>query len=215
MRKIFVLLSAAVTLLLEALFPIQCLACGAQGPDICDRCVRGLKPAKRQRYEWLLSLGNYRDPGIRKIVWHIKRQPNRRAAAIIGRTFSERIGNRPRDPDQWTFVPIPITRKRFRERGYNQCELLARALGRIFGIPVMARCLRKTRNTPKQGMSKSREKRRENIRGSFAVTDADAVTGRNVILVDDVTTTGSTLAEARGVLLAAGAARVLAWTVAN
>ena len=209
--------SRIVSECLNLLFPIECLGCGEIGPDICERCIYEFRPAKRQHYDWLLSLGNYRDPTIKKILWHIKKLPNARAASIIAAIFARTILNRPHDPTEWTFVPVPITGKRFRERGFNQSALLAKALGEAFKFSVALASLVKHRDTPKQGTSKSKAERKRNVLGSFKVDPRgnQLITGKNIILVDDVTTTGSTLAEARNALLEAGAFRVMAWTIAN
>ncbi len=217
LRAIPHIASRILSELFDLLFPIECLGCGEIGRDICDRCIHEFRPAKRQHYDWLLSLGNYRDPTIKKILWHIKKLPNERAAGIIAKVFARTILNRPHDPTEWTFVPIPITRKRFRERGFNQSLMLAQALGAAFDLPVTTQCLVKHRETPKQGTASSRAERKKNVIGSFRVDTSHTglIAGKNVILVDDVTTTGSTLAEARSALLEAGARRVLAWTVAN
>lgn len=201
--------------LLDLLFPLECLCCGKEGFDLCATCLENLKPAKKQNFPWIISLGNYHDEAMKNILWHIKKQPNRRAASVIAQAFSDMILNRPTDPSLWIFIPIPINKTRFRERGYNQSELLAKPLGKLFGFPVSIKTLIKIKRTKKQGTSKSKEERLQNIAGSFAVKNNTHIVGKNVILVDDVATTGSTLSEARKTLLAAGAKRVMAWTVAN
>ncbi len=150
-------------------------------------------------------------------MYHIKHQPNGRAVTILAKAFGDMIMNRPEDPDSWILIPIPITKKRFRERGYNQATLLATTLGKIFHLHSTTTILVKTRHTKKQGTSRSREERMENLIGSFGVykKSQSALAGKNCILIDDITTTGSTLVEARTTLLRAGAHRVLAWTIAN
>ena len=102
-------------------------------------------------------------------------------------------------------VPVPLHPRRLRSRGYNQSELLARALSKKLGMEMDQRLLARTRNTPPQ-VSASREDRRDNVQGSFRCDGR--VDKRPVILVDDVATTGSTLMACAGALKDAGAASV-------
>lgn len=201
--------------IVDFLFPISCIICDHPGPDLCNNCCLDRKWPKRQNYPWITSLWNYRDDGVETLVRHIKNQPNNRLAGIIARLFSERILNRPSDSDSWILIPIPISRKRFRDRGFNQSEILAQSLSRQFGFALLTKILVKTIHTKKQGTSASQSDRLINVANSFKVTDPAAIQGKNIILVDDVTTTGSTLVEARNTLLHAGARRVIAWTIAN
>jgi ComF family protein len=201
--------------LLDILFPIECLICEKEGFDLCQNCLEKLQPPKKQNFPWIVSLGNYHDKNMEHIMRHIKRQPNERAASILAKAFSDMIMNRPVDPSSWIIIPIPIYKNRFRERGYNQSELLAKPIATLFGFPVSIKTLVKIKQTKKQGTSKSKEERAQNISGSFAVKNNKHIINKNVILIDDIATTGSTLSEARKTLLAAGARRVMAWTVAN
>jgi ComF family protein len=104
-------------------------------------------------------------------------------------------------------VPVPLHRWRLFKRRYNQSSLLAHALGRLAGKPVLPHLLRRIRATPSQGHRKRKE-RQENVRGAFAITGHEQIAGKNIVLVDDVLTTGATVEECSRVLLDAGAARV-------
>jgi len=108
-------------------------------------------------------------------------------------------------------LPIPLGPGRARQRGYNQAERLASALGELSGLPVRSDLLRRVRESPSQTVL-SPEARRANISGAFV---AEPVAGAHLVLVDDVFTTGSTLAEAAGVLAQAGAGRIEAVTFAR
>lgn len=200
---------------MNALFPLACIVCDKEGPDLCDACIVDFKWPKPTKIPWITSLWNYRDPKVERVVRHIKNLPNGRVTGIIARLFSERILNRPADPESWAIVSLPIGRKRFRERGYNQSELLAQPIAQAFGFPYLSNVLIKARHTAKQGTSKTKEDRLANVVGAFAVKKPELILNKNIILVDDVTTTGATLSEARKALLLSGARRVLAWTVAN
>jgi ComF family protein len=111
-------------------------------------------------------------------------------------------------------VPIPLHPRRLRQRGFNQAVLLARPLGRMLGIATYPRVLKRVRNTPPQVNLKP-EERRKNVRGAFAVSERQRVYGREVIVVDDVYTTGATVQECAKVLKKAGAEAVHVLTLAR
>ena len=111
-------------------------------------------------------------------------------------------------------MPVPLHPRRLRTRGYNQAALLSKFLGSRAGIPVAYELLTRARETRPQTRL-SREQRLANVRGAFLVADAEAVSGRRILLVDDVFTTGTTLDECALALKRAGAARIAALTVAR
>lgn len=109
-------------------------------------------------------------------------------------------------------VPVPLHRSRLRQRGFNQAILLGEVMARAWSLPLLRDSLRRVRPTAPQ-VSLSADERRENVRGAFALASPAVVAGRRVLLVDDVFTTGSTLAECARVLKRGGAAAVAAVTV--
>jgi len=113
-------------------------------------------------------------------------------------------------------LPIPLSDTRLRERGYNQAWELARRLGRALHCPTDARLLLRVRDTPHQ-LAFPPQKRAGNVRAAFAVEPRRRaeLQGRSVTLVDDVMTTGATVAEAARTLLQAGAAEVGVWVIAR
>jgi ComF family protein len=110
-------------------------------------------------------------------------------------------------------VPVPLHSARYREREFNQAEELALLLSKRCALPIL-RALRRTRYTTTQTRL-DRHERMENLRGAFRVRQTAAVSGRHLILVDDVLTTGSTVDECARVLRKAGAASVRVMTVAR
>ncbi len=111
-------------------------------------------------------------------------------------------------------VPVPLHLKRLRERGYNQALLLARALGRRHSIEVAPRVLKKVRETPPQ-VGLKRDERIRNVKDAFEVTDPFRLSGKGVLLIDDVYTTGATVRECAKTLKRAGAGFVDVLTVAR
>lgn len=110
-------------------------------------------------------------------------------------------------------VPVPLHRIRLRERGFNQAVLMGDLLARQWRLPLLRDALRRVRPTVAQ-VTLSGQERRANVRGAFAVVDSDRVAGKRVLLLDDVATTGSTVAECARVLKGAGANAVFVATVA-
>jgi ComF family protein len=113
-------------------------------------------------------------------------------------------------------LPIPLSDSRLRERGYNQAWELARRLGRALACPADAKLLLRVRDTPHQ-LALPPEERAGNVRAAFAVEPSRRaeLAGRRVTLVDDVMTTGATVAEAARTLLQAGAQEVTVWVLAR
>jgi ComF family protein len=110
-------------------------------------------------------------------------------------------------------VPIPLHKSRFRFRGFNQSELLARALAEIAGLKVVLAIERVKKTKPQINLS--RDKRESNIEGAFKVSGLNQVSGKEILLVDDVATTGATLNECARVLKHAGAKSVWALVLAH
>ena len=115
-------------------------------------------------------------------------------------------------------IPVPLYKAKRRQRGFNQAELVARAALKIVPagewLELAPELLQRTRDTQSQ-IGLTSHQRRENLRGAFAVPRAAEVTGRAVILVDDVYTTGTTATECARVLRRAGARQVWVATVAR
>jgi len=111
-------------------------------------------------------------------------------------------------------VPVPLSGKRLRERGYNQAELIGKELSAMTGLPMCTEALVKVKEIPRQSQSKG-EERLENVKGAFGLADSAVadVAGKRVLLLDDVLTTGSTLGECAKMLYEAGATKVYCATV--
>jgi ComF family protein len=157
---------------------------------------------------------------LRKAILHLKFRGReylgRRLGALLARPWEALP-----EPDSALVAPVPLHPSRGRERGFNQAELLARGLvrnlrkeGKLRGLRLVVgslQCIRAT--VPQVGLSVSG--RRENVSGAFSVGRPEDVRNRTVVVVDDVMTTGATLSACAAALKRAGAARVLALSLAR
>ncbi|MDD5097064.1 MAG: ComF family protein [Candidatus Omnitrophica bacterium] len=111
-------------------------------------------------------------------------------------------------------IPIPLHNARFRQREFNQAQILSAQVAKEFNKQLLLKVLTRTKATKSQ-TELSFEERRNNVQGSFSVTAPQLIKDKNLLLIDDVLTTGSTLDEAARTLKAAGAKMILAMTLAN
>jgi competence protein ComFC len=229
--------------LLSLLYPPHCAACGADtaaGVHLCDACAAEVKPIKppfcrqcSQPFDGAIE-GEFVCAQCRDAGFHFECAVTRYLSRGVVREFihrfkyerhfylrhpladwmaaaleDERIRSRPFD----AFVPVPLHPARFRERDFNQAEVLAKLMAKRSDRPVL-HALKRIRYTTTQTRL-DREERMENLRNAFRVRHAHAVQSRHLILVDDVFTTGSTVEECARVLRQAGAASVRVMTVAR
>ncbi len=163
----------------------------------------------------VIALLPYKNRSVKTALIELKTHRNRRVANILGAVLFDGLKSR---ADSGTIIiPIPITRAKRVERGWNQCELVLGGLKKVDRtgmFEVRTDILVKIRETPDQ-VGKSRAERFENLRDSFAVRSPAAIAGRSVIVFDDILTTGATLGEARRALLAAGARAVICVALAH
>lgn len=223
--------------LLELFFPTPCICpiCKIKQPrlQICPDCA-ALLARKRRDHGQCGRCGTY---GVRAAVcdncrdWPDYLVSNRSALPYEGQ-FRQAILDFKYRGQPWMaqalaelllplvpeaielLLPVPLHPNRLRERGFNQSALIARALSEQTGLPLAEQALLRTTDTPHQtGLSRS--KRRQNLQHAFFVADSAAICGRHVLVIDDVLTTGTTIAQCAKILHQAGARRVSALTLAS
>jgi ComF family protein len=212
--------------LLDLLLPPCCPGCGLEGAILCGRCRRHLEARLEAPPGLPIGLPGALPAGLAQLEWcapftgptratlhALKYAADRRLAAPLGELLARRW-RRAGDAGD-LLVPVPVSAARLRERGYDQAVLLAQAAGARLGLPV-ASALRRRRTTAAQH-ALGREERGVNVGAAFDVDPAAArlVRGRWIVLVDDVVTTGSTMAACAAALLAAGAEAVSGLAVAR
>ncbi len=158
----------------------------------------------------------YRDELVRAMVWEIKYKGSRELAARGARVLHDELLSILDEalifaPEPLVLLPVPATRKKKRERGWNPPEVLAQALveyDRALYI-CAPHAVKKVRETEEQSKTRSRKARLENLRGAFALAEPEKLTGKTVVVLDDVVTTGATFAEVKKVVLEAKPKRVI------
>ncbi len=184
-----------------------CARCGLPLPRPAPRCGRclGLPPA--QAGTW--AVFRYAPP-LDRLLPRLKFHGDLAAGRLLAQLLAEGLAGAPRP---LALVPVPLHRRRLRQRGYDQALEMARPLARTLALPLLADRLQRRRATAPQSELDARA-RRGNVRGAFTVVPGPALPG-HVALFDDVMTTGATLAEAARVLRRAGVARVDLWVAAR
>ena len=212
---------------LDFVFPQSCVGCGKEGNFLCPSCRRQLprimpplcpKCGRPQPsgivcpscVGWQASVDGIRSPfrfeeAIRKAIHQLKYQNIRALAKPLAELLSDYLVANPVPGE--VLVPVPLHKKRLRERGYNQSSLLAKELGKLRGLPVVDNCLIRQKHASPQARTSSVEERRSNVAGAFICRDS-RLSGKQVLLIDDVSTSGATIDACAAALKAAGAASV-------
>lgn len=219
---------------LDLLFPQWCVGCNREGEFICGKCLASLARIEppfcplcgRPQSDgllcescagWQADIEGIRSPykfdGVMRQAIHEFKYRNLRALAPrLAQLLHEYIVEYSLPVS--VLVPVPLHNKRIRERGYNQSSLLAKELGRLAGLTVNDNCLvRNIYNLP-QAKTSNVEERRHNVRGAF-ICRSDALKDMDILLIDDVATSGATLNACASVLKATGARSVRGLTLAR
>jgi ComF family protein len=208
--------------LLDLVFPPRCAGCRERGALLCAACRAACLPvpasANAAAHQALgspylrSSAGVYLFDGpLRQAVHGLKYRRRRRVARPLGELLAAHLAGTGVRFD--AVVPVPLHRDRLRERGFNQAALLAAVLSERLGVPLQADGLQRVRSTGQQA-GLGREARLENVAGAFGWVAASPPPAR-VLLLDDVLTTGATIAAAAQALCEAGAVSVDALALAR
>jgi ComF family protein len=209
--------------ILNLLFPKFCLGCKREGTFLCEDCFSILEiSTAHQKFKGknladLYFPVNYENFLVKRLIQNFKYPPlikelKKELAFLIISHFLL-LDKKPNFSD-FVLVPVPLSKKKLRWRGFNQAEEIAKGLANFLKIPLISDCLIKTKETKDQ-VELSEKERKENIKGAFFVKNKEKIVGKNVLLVDDVFTTGATMEEAARVLKEAGAEKIVGVVVAK
>ena len=218
----------------DSFFPRRCVGCGKVGdficpeclarlprllPPLCPRCGRpqasGIICPDCRRREGLID--GIRSPfrfeeAIRKAIHELKYRNLKAISPSLADLLAGYVGSNPVPGE--ALLCVPLHPRRLRERGYNQSALLAQELSNRTGLPVVEDCLIRVNQAQPQVRAADVEQRRRNVAGAFVCQD-ERVSGKQVILVDDVCTSGATLESCAVALKSRGAASVWGLTLAR
>ncbi len=172
----------------------------------CEQCQKN----PLQHIDGIRAASSFENP-IRSTIHFLKYRNHKAVASILGKILTDAYRYYQLTAD--VIVPVPLHVSRFRERGYNQSELLAGQLGNLLGLPVNTDTLQRIRNTKSQ-MQLGADERHQNVAKAFACCN-QALLGQTVLLIDDVCTTGSTLDACADALKQSGVTSVWGITLAK
>lgn len=230
---------------MDFVFPRSCFICGSpfdseKEAGICPHCLSQIKYIKspfctrcgkpfhseiitehlcgdcltRKRYFSKARAVGYYDGVIRKATHLLKYKLKNHLALSLGRLMARHVTYLFSGVSYHSIIPVPLHPARLRERGFNQALFLARSISRTYRIPLDGYTLARNRWTkPQVGLSE--RDRKDNVRGAFGIVRKDKVADGNILLVDDVYTSGNTVDECSKTLIQAGANRVDVLTLAR
>lgn len=197
--------------ILDIVYPIEekCIICKTDGfIGLCPYCKSRINRATIENGS--LSYGFY--GGIVKtLILKFKYESDFTAGYLLSKLLVEMIEENNIYADVICYVPM--TKKSEKKRGFNQCEVIARHIGYRINIPV-SDCIKKIKNTKEQ-KTLTKEERVKNLKGAFKVSRVKDIKNKDVILIDDVMTTGATINECKDILKRSGANKITVLTIAK
>jgi ComF family protein len=205
---------------IELFFPRICSACGhllyRNESTLCTRCLISLPKTNFHNFSdnpvmetfWgqvnlqsATSFLYYAKSGrVQEMIHNFKYHNKREVGRVLGEMFASDLKSSAFFRDVGVLIPVPLHWTRLKKRGFNQSEIIARAMAGVLHTDVETDVLLRPFATETQ-TRKSKVKRAENVKGKFAIQNSHRIAGRHVLLVDDVITTGSTIGECATLLL--------------
>ena len=199
--------------LFNILFPPRCLVCRKTGDEaLCPNCISNIKRMPYQQ-GGTRSFGVY-EGVLRTAIKKLKFKNKKKLAEPLAILLVEYLKNSFSVDSINYIISVPLSKKRLKERGFNQVDLLALIIERGLRVQFIPNMIARIKETKPQFELK-REERFRNLKGAFRVCDPERVRDRNILLLDDILTTGSTVSECSKVLKDAGAGKVYVLTLAR
>lgn len=202
---------------LDILFPKKCLNCGKQGNYLCETCLLkyNLKfkifKISKKSYEYFMYLDEYKND-IRTKILKFKFYD----ASYMNEFFLGFLDNKSCDFLK-TFdviIPVPMHKEKKKRRGYNQTELISENLSKKINVKYLPNVLMKIKINKTQSLL-SKVERIENVKNVFEIKNPEKINGKNIILIDDIFTTGVTIEECSKILKNKGAKKICAFVISK
>ena len=224
--------------ILDVIFPVECLGCGKEGSALCDDCFEKIQFSQNQIcpicykssqsgklcaecagksfLDRLVVCANYNNAIIQKSIKDLKYRYIEGLAIQLGKLMAKyvKIGAPDLDLSSFLITYVPLHKKRYLERGFNQSQLIAGSFCQHLSMQKPIDILGRKRYTINQASLKKKD-RLENIKDAFICLKPDLAKGRSIIIIDDVFTTGATMQECAKVLKQNGAKEVIGLAVAH
>jgi competence protein ComFC len=202
-------LSRIKKFIIDILFPVECLGCGKEEVWLCEKCLEtiplGFRIVEREYLDKILVCGSYDNELLKKAIHTFKYNYAVELGEPLGKILLK-VLRKVSLPEEFFFVPVPLHKKRLKERSFNQAEILAGEVAKEFGVPT-ANVLCRVRYTTPQVELDGKD-RQKNVQEAFCCLEQSKVKNRNIILIDDVLTTGATMGECAKILKESGANEV-------
>ncbi len=209
--------------LLDMLFPPRCIFCNEIvpiGSCICKKCddkiflLDDIQTAKveNESFHGICVAPYLYEDKIQELIVNFKFYHKPQYGTFFGNKLAEAVCDKGMESMCEVVVSVPISKERLKERGYNQSELIAKKTAEYLGVPYI-NCMIKTKHNSEQHCLHLKD-RKENVKGVYELEENKHITNKKVLLVDDIVTTGYTLAECASVLMEHGAKEVLCGAVA-
>lgn len=196
---------------------VLCIGCAIQLPETGYHAMPGneteLRFSGRVPFAWGTSYAWFTTDGLLQHLLHgLKYRYRSEIGAYLGHRLATDLRAAGRGGDLDLIIPVPLHPSKQAARGYNQSMVIAMAMGRELGVPVSDGILRRVRHTESQ-TSKTRQERADNMAGAFSVPDPQAISGKHILIVDDVLTTGATIEACAQTLLTTATVQVSIATI--
>ena len=210
-------------LFLEILFPKSCLGCNKPGTYLCQDCLSLIDISEKINRDVEILSGifcacDYENFLVKKLIQKFKYKPfaknlSKTLAYLIILHFKN-LQLQEFFTGQFLIIPIPLSKKRLKWRGFNQAQEIAKHISEFLELPVINNVLIKTKQTLAQ-TDLPKQQRKQNLKIAFTCENPEIIKNKNILLIDDVFTTGATMIEAGKTLKSAGANRIYGIAVAK
>ena len=194
----------------NTLFCPVCQARLAENKRVCNHGAEAQK-----NFPYLLAAAmNYDDKITRELIQFFKYKNLERLSCLISEFILKYLKTLELDLENFVVVPVPLHPFKERRRGFNQSKILAQAISKECGLELDC-CIVRIKNTKPQAQAKNRQNRNQNLANAFKMAEAEKISGKNILLVDDVYTSGATMNEAAKILKESGAKKIIALVAAK